>query len=136
MGKRHLNPETIAPPGVYSHVVVVEGGTLVFVAGQVPYASDGSLVGKGDVLRQARQCFENIRAALEAVGASPSDLVKITIFVVNYDPSLRDGIIRARDEALAFEVPPASTLVGIDRLARDEFLIEVEAVAVTSGQSG
>ena len=130
MGIRHVNPETVAPPTGYTHVVVAEGGKLIFLAGQVPHAPDGTLVGPGDVVAQARQCFRNILAGLEAVGASPSDLVKITIFVVDYEPSQRDGIIAARDEVLAFDVPPASTFVGIERLVRDEWLIEVEAVAV------
>jgi enamine deaminase RidA (YjgF/YER057c/UK114 family) len=105
---------------------------MIFLAGQVPHAVDGTLVGSGDVVAQARQCFQNIRAGLEAVGASPSDLVKMTVFVVDYDPSQRDGIIAARDEVLAFDLPPASTFVGIQRLVRDEWLIEVEAVAVTA----
>jgi enamine deaminase RidA (YjgF/YER057c/UK114 family) len=132
MGIRHVNPQTVAPPTGYSHVVVAEGGRLIFLAGQVPHAADGTLVGPGDVVAQARQCFRNIRAGLEAVGASPSDLVKITIFVVDYEPSQRDGIIAARDEVLSFDVPPASTFVGIERLVRDEWLIEVEAVAVAA----
>ena len=132
MGIRHVNPETVAPPTGYTHVVVAEGRRMIFLAGQVPHAGDGTLVGSGDVVAQARQCFQNIRAGLEAVGASPSDLVKITVFVVDYDSSQRDGIIAARDEVLAFDVPPASTFVGIQRLVRDEWLIEVEAVAVTA----
>jgi enamine deaminase RidA (YjgF/YER057c/UK114 family) len=132
MGIRHVNPETVAPPTGYTHVVVAEGRKMIFLAGQVPHAVDGTLVGSGDVVAQARQCFQNIRAGLEAVGASPSDLVKMTVFVVDYDPSQRDGIIAARDEVLAFDLPPASTFVGIQRLVRDEWLIEVEAVAVTA----
>jgi enamine deaminase RidA (YjgF/YER057c/UK114 family) len=132
LAKTHLNPDTIAPPRNYSHVVVVDGGRLVFLAGQIPFAPDGSLVGKGDVEAQARQCFENIRAGLEAVGGTAADIIKLTTFVVGYDPSQRDPIIRARDEVLHFDVPPASTLVGIDRLALDDLLVEVEAIAVVS----
>jgi enamine deaminase RidA (YjgF/YER057c/UK114 family) len=132
MGIRRVNPDTLAPPSGYTHVVVAEGARMIFLAGQVPHAPDGTLVGPGDVVAQAGQCFRNIRAGLEAVGASPSDLVKITIFVVDFHPSQRDGIIAARDDVLAFEVPPASTFVGIQRLVRDEWLIEVEAVAVTA----
>ena len=131
-GIRRVNPQSVAPPTGYSHVVVAEGRRIIFLAGQVPHAPDGTLVGAGDVVAQARQCFRNIRAGLEAVGASPSDVVKITIFVVDYEPAQRDGIIAARDEVLAFEAPPASTFVGIQRLVRDEWLIEVEAVAVTA----
>jgi enamine deaminase RidA (YjgF/YER057c/UK114 family) len=133
VAKTHLNPDTVAPPRNYSHVVVVEGGRLIFLAGQVPVAPDGSVAGRDDVAEQARQCFRNIRAALEAVGATPDDIIKLTTFVVDFDPSQRDPIIAARDEILGFgEQVPASTLVGIDALALDAFLIEVEAVAVVS----
>ena len=131
-GIRRVNPQSVAPPTGYSHVVVAEGRRIIFLAGQVPHAPDRTLVGAGDVVAQARQCFRNIRAGLEAVGAFPSDVVKITIFVVDYEPAQRDGIIAVRDEVLAFEAPPASTFVGIQRLVRDEWLIEVEAVAVTA----
>jgi enamine deaminase RidA (YjgF/YER057c/UK114 family) len=129
--KTHINPEAVAAPRNYSHVVVVDAGRLVFLAGQVPLAPDGSLVGAGDVAEQARQCFRNIRAALEAVGATPDDIIKLTTFVVDFDPSQRDPIIAARDEILGFgEQVPASTLVGVDALALDDFLIEVEAMAI------
>jgi enamine deaminase RidA (YjgF/YER057c/UK114 family) len=130
MTKTHLDPPAIAPPRGYSHVVVVEGGRLAFVAGQVALDRDGTLVGEGDVVAQACQCFANVRAALEAVGATASDLVKLTTFVVGFQPADRDPIIAARDEVLDFAVPPASTLVGIERLVNDAFLIEVEAVAL------
>ena len=129
--RQHVNPETIAKPQVnYSHVVTVEGGRLIFLAGQVPLAPDGAVVGKGNIGEQARQCFKNIRAGLEAVGARPSDIVKLTTFVVGYDPSYRTPIFQARDEVLDFEHAPASTLLGVESLASNDFLIEVEAIAV------
>lgn len=131
MPKVHVSPTTIhpAPNNAYSHAVITEGGRTVFVAGQVPFDVDGSLVGGDDIQSQSRQCFTNLRSALEAVGATAADLVKLTMFVVGYEPSYRAGIIEARNEVLAFDVPPASTLVGIQALATEEILVEVEAIA-------
>jgi enamine deaminase RidA (YjgF/YER057c/UK114 family) len=133
MTKTHMTPDGVAPPRNYCHVVVVEGGRLVFLAGQVPLGADGTLVGPGDVVEQTRQCFRNIRAALAAAQASPSDIIKLTTFVVGYDPTQRDPIINARDEIMGFgDQLPASTLLGVASLALDDFLVEVEAIAVVS----
>ena len=76
---------------------------------------------------QARQVFENLKAALAAGGATFADVVKITIFVLDMAnlPALRE----IRDEYVNTERPPASTAVQVSRLAREEFLLEIEAVA-------
>lgn len=125
--------ERIQPPGLtkptgYSHVVTVSG-KLAFVAGQVSLDKDGNVVGKGDLKAQTVQVFENLKAALAAASASPKDLVKIVIYVVNYNPA-QIGVLRdARQAFLAGAEPPASTLVGVQALAREDFLIEIEAIA-------
>lgn len=68
--------------------------------------------------------------ALEAAGASPSDLVNVRTYVVDHDAEKLAIFLRVRDEILAADPPPASTLVGVERLALPELLIEAEAVAV------
>jgi enamine deaminase RidA (YjgF/YER057c/UK114 family) len=77
---RTVNPDSVAPPaGNYSHAVRLEldGATLVFVSGQLPLDAQGRLVGEGDMARQAEQVFENLRAILEANGASFRDVVRV-----------------------------------------------------------
>ena len=75
-----------------------------------------------------RQVFENLSAAHEAGGASWRDVVKLNYFLVDVS---RVATVRAiRDEYVDTEHPPASTLVEVSRLFRDDVLVEIEAVAV------
>ncbi len=118
-----------APAG-YSHVVEVKGGRTLYVAGQVALDKSGNLVGRGDFRAQTQQVFENIRSRLEEVGASFKDVVKLNYYVTETSdlPALRE----VRDSFVNREQPPASTLVAVKRLVREEFMIEVEAIAVTA----
>jgi enamine deaminase RidA (YjgF/YER057c/UK114 family) len=124
-----INPDALMKPTGYTHVVRVEGGRLVFVAGQVALDKAGNVVGKGDLGAQARQVFANLESALAAAGASPKDVVKLVIYVVGYDSSRIPLLREARQAFLAGAEPPASTLVGVQALAREDFLIEIEAYA-------
>ncbi len=132
MAKFHTNPETIHHPhnSSYSHVVVVEEGRLVFISGQAAIDLDGNVVGGDDVGEQARHAFRNLRAAIESLGGSPADIVKLTTFVVGHAPTHLGAVAAARDEVLAIDELPASTLTGVTSLATDDLLVEVEAVAV------
>jgi enamine deaminase RidA (YjgF/YER057c/UK114 family) len=128
-GPRFLNPPTLSAPRGYSHVVEVPAGDrLVYVAGQVALDSAGRLVGAGDFRAQATQVFENLRRALAAAGATFGDVVKLNYYVVDAArvPALRE----VRDRYINTAAPPASTLVEVRRLFRDDVLLEIEATAV------
>ena len=125
--RRFLSPATLPAPFGYSHVVEVRARRLVYVSGQVPLDTEGRLVGAGDFEAQTRQVFANLEAALEAADASWSDVVKVTYFV--RDVSNIVALRSIRDEYLDTEHPPASTLVEVSGLFRDDVLIEIEAVA-------
>ena len=124
---KHVNPTTLSKPTGYTHVVEVTGGRTLYVSGQVALDQGGGLVGKGDLGGQARQVFENLKAALAASGGTLDHVVKITVFMT--DASEVQRFRDVRNQYFAKELP-ASTLVQVVRLARPEFLIEVEAVAV------
>jgi enamine deaminase RidA (YjgF/YER057c/UK114 family) len=124
-----INPGNLATPPTYTHVVVATGSKLVFIAGQEPEDEHGNLVGPGDLAAQARQVFANLGRALAAVGASPVHVARITIFVVGHRPEYLPVIEEAR-AALFGDHKPADTLVGVETLARPEYLIEVDAIAV------
>ncbi len=124
MPKQHLNPSGMHTPTGYSHVV--KAGDTIYVAGQVVVAPDGSLVGKDDPAAQAEQIYQNLQNALASVGASLQHLVKTTTYVVSLD--CIDAVRAARAKYLAND-PPTSTLLVVSRLARPEFLLEIEAVA-------
>jgi enamine deaminase RidA (YjgF/YER057c/UK114 family) len=129
--REHLNPAGLMKPTGYTHVVTATGGKQVYVAGQVSLDAEGNLVGKGDLRAQARQVYLNLRAALAGAGAGPKDLVKLTTFVVGYRPEVLPALREERAAFFGAETPlPASTLVGVQALAREDFLIEIEAVAV------
>jgi reactive intermediate/imine deaminase len=128
---RFLNPDTMHQPTGYSHVVEVTAGRLVYIAGQVALDPAGALVGPGDIGAQARQVFENLGAALQAVGAGFEQVVKLTFYLVDITqlPAVRE----VRDQFIDPDQRPASTVVEIRRLVREDLLIEVEAVAVVAG---
>ena len=125
-----INPEDLPTPQTYTQVVVATGSRLVFIAGQEPEDIDGKLVGAGDLAAQARQVFGNLGRALAAAGARPDQVVRINIYVVDYDRDACLPIIEAARLALFGEHKPADTLLGVARLSPG-YLIEVDAIAVT-----
>ncbi|MCI0336669.1 MAG: RidA family protein [Acidobacteria bacterium] len=127
--KQFVNPKDLSPPGSYTHVVTVNRGKMIFVSGQVALNKQGEIVGKGDLRVQATQVFENLKIALTAAGATFADVVKMNTYVVNYKPADVAIIREVRSKYLSKERPPASTLVGVPALAREDFLIEVEVIA-------
>ena len=89
--------------------------------------SGGSLVGEGDCGAQAERCFNNVEAALNAAGASMSDVTKITAFLVDVDDYPAYAAARLRRFP---EDGPASSTVIVKALVLPEYLVEIEAVAV------
>lgn len=128
--KRFINPSTVAAPRGYTHAVEVRGGRTIYVAGQVALDKAGNLVGQGNFRAQAEQVFENIKAVLEASGASFKDVVKLNYYVTDITDALSARDVR--DKFVNTASPPASTFVVVKRLVREEYLIEVEAIAVAS----
>jgi 2-iminobutanoate/2-iminopropanoate deaminase len=119
----HINTQRSAPH--YSDAVVARGRTLVFVAGQVSVADDGSVV-TGDIETQTRQVIANLSDVLARAGGGLHDVVSTTVYLT--DRSHAEPAARVRREAFGHP-GPASTLLYISGLARPEFLIEIEAVA-------
>ncbi len=123
-----INPESMHRPTGYTHVVEVTAGRPVYIAGQVALDRTGTLVGPGDLRAQARQVFDNLRSALQAVGAGFDQVVKLNYYLV--DASQLPVVREVRDEYVNPRQLPASTAVEVRRLFRDDLLIEIEAVAV------
>jgi enamine deaminase RidA (YjgF/YER057c/UK114 family) len=127
---QHLKPSGLHNNPAYSHVVVARGARTIYISGQVATDEEGRVVGEGDIAAQTTQVMQNLGLALKAAGASYSNIVKITTFVVGYKPELRPIIGKARSAFFEGMEPPASTLVGVSALAAPEWMIEIEAVAV------
>lgn len=126
---RFTNPPALPPARGYSHIVEVPPGSrLVYIAGQVALDSTGRLVGPGDFRAQAGQVFENLRLALASVGATFHDVVKLNFYLLDVAqlPTLRE----VRDGYVNTAAPPASALIEVRRLFREDLLLEIDAVAV------
>lgn len=125
-----LNPPGLhATPG-YHHVTVVETKRMAHLAGQCPLDVEGRLVGEGDLTAQVDQVVANVLAALGAVGARPSDVVRTHVWVASDD---RDDLAavwaRLRGSELADALTTASTLVGVARLGYPGQLVELDVTA-------
>ena len=126
---RTLRVEGLMEPISHFYDAVIAGHTL-YVSGLVSTNERGDVVGEGDVVEQTRQIFRNLKRILDTAGATPADVAKVTIFM--RDVAQRPLINPVREE---FFGPhrPASTLVEVSRLVRDEFLLEIEAYAQVPG---
>ncbi len=112
---------------LYSHVVVAAGQKLVFVSGQLARNKDGAIVGPRDMRAQIVQVGENLKAALEAAGATLADLVKTTTFVTDIDAFFKH--VDVRHDILGVGLP-ASTTVEVRRLSHPDLMVEIEAIAM------
>lgn len=130
MSLQHINPEGIPKPSGYSQIVIAEAKRLIAVAGQVGVDANGVTVGVGDLEAQARQALRNLKTALAAVSAGFGDVIAVTVYIVNFKPTGRQTLNRVREEFFRDIPSPASTLVGVQALASEEYLIEIEATAV------
>jgi len=126
------NPPTLMKAVGYAHGVETRDGRLLFFAGQVAKDADGRVVGKGDLVAQFRQVCENLRAVVTAAGGQLTDVVKLTIYVLDVEEYKRHvkAIGRVYREYFGKHFP-AMTLVGARDLydATDGCLIEIDGVA-------
>ena len=131
MTKQQINPPSVfrTLDHGFPQAVVTTGRRVVYVSGQTAWDAERHLVGGSDLGAQARQAFRNLRAVVEASGATLSDVVSLRIYVVNYKPENADAVGSAFREFFSGGVAPATTWVGVAALADPGFLIEVEATA-------
>ena len=125
---RFMNPDAIAKPGGYTHVVEITGpGRIVYIAGQLGLKPDGKIA--GDFRAQAVQAFENLKAALAAVGAGFDDVVKLNNYLVDITGQPAD-LPRGARQVRQHQSAAGSTTIGVPALARDDALYEVEAIVM------
>ncbi len=130
-GPRYINPGTLAGLDGFTHAVKV--GFTIYVSGEVALDSGGRLVGPGDLAAQARQAFANLAFVLRIAGATPADVVKLNVYVVNYRPADMDIIRAAGVEFFPERNPPAGLVLGVQSLPKDGLLVAVDAIAQTRG---
>jgi enamine deaminase RidA (YjgF/YER057c/UK114 family) len=112
---------------LYSHIVSVAKGRLIFISGQLARDASGAVVGVGDMAAQIEQVGRNIEACLAAAGASLSDLVRTTTYTTDIEEYFKHVEVRMRYFGVGM---PTSTTVEVRRLSHPDFMVEVETLAV------
>jgi reactive intermediate/imine deaminase len=114
------------PVANYKMATRMEGGRLLYIAGQVARDAEGNVLAPGDIRTQARQVFQNVQRVLQAAGGDVTDLLKITTYITKIEDF--PAVAEVRSQFFTGELP-ASTLIVVTRLAQPELLIEVEGMA-------
>ena len=126
------NVEALGVPlGQYSHITRVKASELLYIAGQLSTNREGQIVGAGDFDAQCVQVFANIETALKSCGAGWGNVVEFTTYMVHSQDIPKFMTFRKREFPRFFPngVYPPNTLLMIDRLVGEPFLIEVQTVA-------
>ena len=121
LSKRVLNGHVL-----YTPVVTLVPGRLIFISGLLARNQQGEIVGKNDMAAQIGQIGENLKVALAAAGATLADLVRTQTFTTDIDSFFKHVDVRMKYFGPAL---PTSTTVEVRRLSHPDFLVEVEAIA-------
>jgi enamine deaminase RidA (YjgF/YER057c/UK114 family) len=126
------NPDELGPPmGQYAHVTRVKANEFLFIAGMLSGDSKGNVIGEGDFDAQTAQVFRNVEAALKSAGASWANVVQFTTYLVHSQDIPKFMAFRQREFPKMFpngKYPP-NTLLIVDRLVKEQFLVEVQTIA-------
>jgi enamine deaminase RidA (YjgF/YER057c/UK114 family) len=127
-----INPDVLGKPmGQYSQITRVKASEFLFIAGQLAGDKDGHVVGADDFDMQCRQVFANIEAALASQGARFANVVQFTTYLVHSQDIPKFMTYRLREFPRLFPngVYPPNTLLIVDRLVQEPFLVEVQTIA-------
>ena len=125
MNVQRINPDALPKP-MAAYCQVVRKGSLVTTAGMIALDASGNIVGEGDIVAQTRQTLENLKNALESVGASFRDVIKTTIFLSDF--SNYKGMNAVYNEYFS-DHPAARSTVGAE-IVLPSLLVEIDAIAV------
>jgi enamine deaminase RidA (YjgF/YER057c/UK114 family) len=120
-----------APLGQYSHISRVKASEYLFLAGTLSADKDGNVIGVRDFQAQCTQVFANIETALKSADAGFADIVSFTTYMVHsqYIPEFMEFRLREFSKMFPSGTYPPNTLLMVDRLVNEEFLVEVQATA-------
>jgi enamine deaminase RidA (YjgF/YER057c/UK114 family) len=138
MKRKFINPTSLPNwSSMFTQVVVTEknGLNFIHISGQVGVDSTKKLVGNGSLQDQTRQALVNLQIALNSVGATTNDVVKLLIYVKNYHYEQAAVIREELQRVFVINQLPALSLIGIVALAEEHFLIEIDADAIAEIES-
>jgi 2-iminobutanoate/2-iminopropanoate deaminase len=129
--KQFINLDALPPISKsYTQAIKITGGNTIYIAGQVSVNEKKEIIGKGDFDAQVKRTLENLRTVLSAANATPADLVKINIYIVDLNPD-KLMILRNYLKDFVSQTPPISTLIGVQALFNKDAMIEIDAIAST-----
>ncbi len=129
---RIFNPDTLGTPlGQYSQITRVKASEFIFIAGQLAADKAGNIIGADDFDKQCSQVFANIETALRSVNAGWGNIVQFTTYLVHSQDIPKFMTYRLREFPKMFGngAYPPNTLLMVDRLVQEPFLVEVQAIA-------
>jgi enamine deaminase RidA (YjgF/YER057c/UK114 family) len=131
MAKKSVNPVSLFATSEdgFSQLVIASGSRTVYISGQTAWDSDKTLRAP-DLAGQMRAALHNVQAAVEATGGTLANIVAVRIYVVDYRPQYVPIIADALRAFFPAGQAPTSTWIGVQALALEEFLVEIEATAV------
>lgn len=132
MSKHVINPPELFDSvqfGFSQIVVSPAGGRLVHMSGQVAWDEQRAIVGRGDLRAQVMQSLRNVETGLRLAGATLADVVALRIYI-KYSHMGESGAVREGLQQFFGAEPPCATWIGVPGLASEEFLVEIEPVAV------
>jgi enamine deaminase RidA (YjgF/YER057c/UK114 family) len=127
-----VNPESLGKPmGQYSQITRVQAAEYLYIAGQLAADRAGNIVGADDFDAQCAQVFANIGAALASCGAGWGNVVQFTTYLVHSQDIPKFMQFRLREFPRMFPngAYPPNTLLMVDRLVKEPFLVEVQTIA-------
>ena len=128
----YLNPQNTCPAqGLYSHATDVPAGRTLYIAGQLSVGLDGSVVGKNDFAAQMKQVLDNMGAVLKGTGLGFNNVIKFTTYLVHSQdiPKFMEFRLREFPKMFPNGKYPPNTLLMVDRLVKEPFLVEVQTIA-------
>lgn len=130
MARRVVNPDGLAEPRGFNHGLLVDGGELLFLAGQDASGPDGDIVAPGDLVGQFEQVMANLAAVVEDAGGEPDDIVKLNVFVA--DAAEYRANLEPLGEVFQAYVDeyPAMALFEVSGFFKPGALVELEGFAV------
>jgi enamine deaminase RidA (YjgF/YER057c/UK114 family) len=128
MAQNEVNPwEWSKAYGFSQAIKLTEPRDWLVCSGQTAIGPDGSVPRSADMGEQVRLALENVVTVLEAGGMTPADIVKVKIYTTDVDACI--GVLGATMQEVLGSILPASTLLGVPRLAFPELMIEIEVMA-------
>ena len=137
MSKQVINPPELFDSvqfGFSQIVVSPPGGRLVHMSGQVAWDERRAIVGRGDLRAQVMQSLRNVETGLRLAGGTLADIVALRIYI-KYSHMGESGAVREGLQHFFGAEPPCATWIGVQGLANEEFLVEIEPIAVVHERS-